>query len=216
MPITEEACLAARPALDFASMKRLHIVGCGTAHIAGRVSRILVGATCAELSVECRHRLRIPLSRSGARTRAMRPSSSRNPAKPPTRWPRCDYCKEQGLQNGRPSSTCRNLFDLARSRCALPTLAGPEIGVASTKAFTAQLSALAALAIDGGARSAARSTAKRKAGSSAALMETPRLHGRSAARPRIESAISRTKSRRRAMCSISGAACSIRSRSKAR
>ncbi len=32
----------------------------------------------------------------------------------------------------------------------LPTLAGPEIGVASTKAFTCQLSVLAALAVAAG------------------------------------------------------------------
>src|SRR3546814_13775327 len=33
------------------------------------------------------------------------------------------------------------------SGCLLPTLAGPEIGVASTKAFTTQLSVLACLAV---------------------------------------------------------------------
>jgi glutamine---fructose-6-phosphate transaminase (isomerizing) len=38
------------------------------------------------------------------------------------------------------------------SDAALPTLAGPEIGVASTKAFTCQLSVLAALAVGAAAR----------------------------------------------------------------
>ncbi|TIV21604.1 MAG: SIS domain-containing protein, partial [Mesorhizobium sp.] len=36
------------------------------------------------------------------------------------------------------------------SDVVLPTLAGPEIGVASTKAFTCQLSVLAALAVRAG------------------------------------------------------------------
>ena len=56
----------------------------------------------------------------------------------------------------------------------LPTLAGPEIGVASTKAFTAQLSALAALSIAvGRARGALSSQEERRLVH--ALMETPRL-----------------------------------------
>jgi glucosamine 6-phosphate synthetase-like amidotransferase/phosphosugar isomerase protein len=45
-----------------------------------------------------------------------------------------------------PSST------MARaSEIVLPTLAGPEVGVASTKAFTCQLATLACLAIAAGA-----------------------------------------------------------------
>ena len=52
------------------------------------------------------------------------------------------YCKEQGQRiaavvNVRTSTIARE------SDVVLPTLAGPEIGVASTKAFTCQLTALA-------------------------------------------------------------------------
>ena len=59
------------------------------------------------------------------------------------------YAKEQGLHTlavvNVPTST------IAReSETVLPTLAGPEIGVASTKAFTCQLMVLAALAIAAG------------------------------------------------------------------
>ncbi len=55
----------------------------------------------------------------------------------------------------------------------LPTFAGPEIGVASTKAFTCQLSVLAALAI---AAARARGTvgAEEEAKLCASLLETPR------------------------------------------
>ena len=59
------------------------------------------------------------------------------------------YCKEAGLKTAAvvnvPTSTIAREVDLV-----LPTLAGPEIGVASTKAFTAQLCALAAAAIAAG------------------------------------------------------------------
>lgn len=56
------------------------------------------------------------------------------------------YCKEQGqkiisIVNVSESSIARESDDV------LPTLAGPEIGVASTKAFTCQLTVIAALAI---------------------------------------------------------------------
>ncbi len=56
------------------------------------------------------------------------------------------YVKERGSRTigvvNVPDSSIARLTDMAA-----PTLAGPEIGVASTKAFTCQLAALAALAI---------------------------------------------------------------------
>jgi glucosamine--fructose-6-phosphate aminotransferase (isomerizing) len=59
------------------------------------------------------------------------------------------HCREQGMSvlsivNVRESSIARE------SDAIIPTLAGPEIGVASTKAFTCQLTALACLAIAAG------------------------------------------------------------------
>lgn len=56
------------------------------------------------------------------------------------------YCRAQGL----PIAAVVNVRESTIAREAdivLPTLAGPEIGVASTKAFTCQLSVLAALAL---------------------------------------------------------------------
>src|SRR5271156_1352 len=55
----------------------------------------------------------------------------------------------------------------------LPTYAGPEIGVASTKAFTCQLAALAAFAIAAGEARGVLSVADEKR-LCAALLETPR------------------------------------------
>jgi glucosamine--fructose-6-phosphate aminotransferase (isomerizing) len=59
------------------------------------------------------------------------------------------YCKQQGLSIG----TIVNVKEstMAReSNTVFPTLAGPEVGVASTKAFTCQLSVLASLAVAAG------------------------------------------------------------------
>src|SRR5690606_37799486 len=56
------------------------------------------------------------------------------------------YCRSEGL----PIGAIVNVWEstIAReSDAVFPTLAGPEIGVASTKAFTCQLSVLAALAV---------------------------------------------------------------------
>src|SRR5262249_57976105 len=59
------------------------------------------------------------------------------------------YCRSQGQKIlsviNVPESTIARESD-----AVLPTLAGPEIGVASTKAFTTQLMALACLAINFG------------------------------------------------------------------
>ena len=83
------------------------------------------------------------------------------------------YCKEAGLRTAAvlnvPTSSIAREVDTV-----LPTLAGPEIGVASTKAFTAQLCALAATAIAGGRATGAvsREDEIRLTG---ALSEVPRL-----------------------------------------
>ena len=101
------------------------------------------------------------------------------------------------------------------SAVVAPTLAGPEIGVASTKAFTCQLTVLLCLAIaagrargtlcrDGGGR--ARRRAHRGAGPD----------GRGAEARARRSRCSPASSPRRATCSISAAAPPIRWRSKAR
>ena len=102
------------------------------------------------------------------------------------------------------------------SHVVLPTLAGPEIGVASTKAFTTQLIVLLAAAIAAGR---ARGTLSRERGGAAGARhdraagarQRDAEHGRAtiAASPR-------TCSPRRATCSTSAAARPSRSRSRAR
>src|SRR6185312_4005988 len=95
------------------------------------------------------------------------------------------YAKEQG-QNilsvvNVPTSTIARESDVI-----MPTLAGPEIGVASTKAFTCQLAALACLALAAGrARGILSEDDERKL--VRALIETPRLMAEALAlEPQIE------------------------------
>ncbi len=97
----------------------------------------------------CRYRLGVSLSRCTARSRLACRSSSRSPARPPTRWRRCAMRAKTASTFSR-SSMCRRSTIARESDIVMPTLAGPEIGVASTKAFTCQLAALAALAIAAG------------------------------------------------------------------
>src|SRR6185437_3406583 len=81
------------------------------------------------------------------------------------------YCRAQGQYIASvvnvPESTIARESD-----AVLPTLAGPEIGVASTKAFTTQLMALACLAINF-ARARGTIDAAAEARLSAALVSVP-------------------------------------------
>ncbi|HCH71902.1 MAG TPA: glutamine--fructose-6-phosphate aminotransferase, partial [Ochrobactrum sp.] len=56
------------------------------------------------------------------------------------------YCKSQGLKIAAVVNVTGSTI-ARESDAVFPTLAGPEIGVASTKAFTCQLSAMASLVI---------------------------------------------------------------------
>jgi glucosamine--fructose-6-phosphate aminotransferase (isomerizing) len=72
------------------------------------------------------------------------------------------------------------------SEVVMPTLAGPEIGVASTKAFTCQLAVLACLAIAAG-RARGVLSEEEESKMARALIETPRLMAEALAlEPQIE------------------------------
>jgi glucosamine--fructose-6-phosphate aminotransferase (isomerizing) len=142
----EEVRLPALP-FDFKSLERITISACGTAYYAGltakywfeRFARITVDV---DIASEFRYR-DAPLSKNGL---AIFVSQSGETA---DTLASLRYAKEHGQHTlsivNVPTST------IARESAAiLPTLAGPEIGVASTKAFTCQLAALAVLAIAAG------------------------------------------------------------------
>jgi glucosamine--fructose-6-phosphate aminotransferase (isomerizing) len=132
---------------DFAKIDRLAISACGTAYLSGlvgkywfeRFARLPVDI---DIASEFRYR-EMPLSKDSA---ALFISQSGETA---DTLASLRYCRKAGLPIGaivnvRESTIARE------SDVTLPTLAGPEIGVASTKAFTCQLSVLAALAVRAG------------------------------------------------------------------
>jgi glucosamine--fructose-6-phosphate aminotransferase (isomerizing) len=147
------------------------LIGCGTAHYAGRVAEYWleqIGGVAVETDIASEFRYRKPAF--GKKSFAAFVSQSGETA---DTLAALRYCKENGLKTlavvNVPESTIWREAD-----ARLPTLAGPEIGVASTKAFTAQLSALAALAIGVG-RARGALSGQEEARLTHALMETPRL-----------------------------------------
>ena len=132
---------------DFADIERIAISACGTAYLAGLISKYWFerfARTPVDIDIASEFRYReMPLSKDGF---SLFISQSGETA---DTLAALRYCLDQGQHIASivnvPEST------MAReSSAAFPTLAGPEIGVASTKAFTCQLSVLASLAIEMG------------------------------------------------------------------
>jgi len=147
------------------------VIGCGTAHYAGRVAEYWleqISGIAVETDIASEFRYRKPAF--GKKSFAVFVSQSGETA---DTLAALRYCKENGLKTlavvNVPESTIWREAD-----ARLPTLAGPEIGVASTKAFTAQLSALAALSIAVG-RARGTLSSQEESRLVHALMETPRL-----------------------------------------
>jgi glucosamine--fructose-6-phosphate aminotransferase (isomerizing) len=129
----------------FKRVKAVHIAACGTSYHAGFVASYLIEQICriparVEIASEYRYRdpvitadtLFVSISQSGETADTL--AALRN-AK------RAKYLATLTICNVAESSMVRE------SNLVLLTRAGPEIGVASTKAFTTQLTALAMLTI---------------------------------------------------------------------
>jgi glucosamine--fructose-6-phosphate aminotransferase (isomerizing) len=153
----------------FASINRIHIIACGTSYHAGMVAKYwaedIIGMPCqVEVASEFRYRnpvienhtLFVTISQSGEtadtlaalqQIKALRQSNSLRMQRRST-----DAETEQKSQAGTdintPTLSICNVAESSLTREAdltFLTHAGPEIGVASTKAFTTQLVALALL-----------------------------------------------------------------------
>ena len=132
---------------DLAAVTRLRIVGCGTALHAGMVARYWFERIArlpvdVEVASEARYR-ESPLDPGGA-TLAISQSGETADTLAALR---------QAMASGQPALAVVNVPESSIAREAhavLPTLAGPEVGVASTKAFTCQLAALLCLALAAG------------------------------------------------------------------
>jgi glucosamine--fructose-6-phosphate aminotransferase (isomerizing) len=155
---------------DFKTLDRITITACGTASYAGLTAKYWfekVARLPTEVDVASEFRYReAPLPKNGL---AIVVSQSGETA---DTLAALRYCKAQGQHTvaivNVPEST------IAReSELVLRTFAGPEIGVASTKAFTCQLAALACLALMAGK---ARGTINREKERElvGALIEAPR------------------------------------------
>ena len=159
----------------FRSVEHVHIAACGTSYHAGVVARYFIEQICkipcaVEIASEYRYRsplvprnsLFVTISQSGetadtlAALRLARQSG---------------YLSTLAICNAPESSLVRE------SELVMLTRAGPEIGVASTKAFTTQLAALGMLVVALAKQQAA--DAERERGLVSRLIELPGLIERS-------------------------------------
>jgi glutamine---fructose-6-phosphate transaminase (isomerizing) len=168
---------------DFNDIQRISIVACGTASYAGAIAKYWferLSRMPVELDVASEFRYREAPLRKGDLAIFISQSGETADTLAALR-----YAKAQGVHTlsvvNVPSST------IAReSETVLPTLAGPEIGVASTKAFTCQLMVLAGIAIAAGRARGELSDAD-EAKLVHGLIEIPRLMSAAlATEPQIE------------------------------
>ena len=156
---------------DFAKIDRLAISACGTAYLAGLISKYWferIARLPVDIDVASEFRYReMPLSDKDA---AFFISQSGETA---DTLASLRYCRKAGMKIGAVVNV-RESTMARESDVVLPTLAGPEIGVASTKAFTCQLSVLASLAVRAGVARGTVSPDEEKA-LIRGLSEAPRL-----------------------------------------
>jgi glucosamine--fructose-6-phosphate aminotransferase (isomerizing) len=143
-PVAQAVRADIKAGIDFAKIVRIQIIACGTAYYAGSIARYAfekLAGLPVDVEVASEFRYRTPAVTPGTLAVAVSQSGETADTLAALRW-----CKDQGLMTAAlvnvHSSTMAREADLL-----WPTHAGPEIGVASTKAFTAQLSALLSLVV---------------------------------------------------------------------
>jgi glutamine---fructose-6-phosphate transaminase (isomerizing) len=168
---------------DFGTLERVSISACGTAYYAGLVAKYWFERFArlpVEIDVASEFRYReVPTTAGGL---AIFVSQSGETADTLATLRYAKEHKQHALSvvNVAASTIARE------SEVVMPTLAGPEIGVASTKAFTCQLAVLACLAIAAG-RARGVLSEEEESKMARALIETPRLMAEALAlEPQIE------------------------------
>ena len=145
--VAERVALPMALPFDFRALRRISIAACGTAYYAGMVARYWFerfGGLSVDVDIASEFRYReVPLD-PGALAIFISQSGETADTLASLRYAREHKQHVLSVVNV-PTSTIARASDII-----MPTLAGPEIGVASTKAFTCQLAALAALAIAAG------------------------------------------------------------------
>ena len=141
-PLEEQVAL---PQMDFdlSAIKRITIVACGTSYYAGMVAKYWFeqfARVPVDLDFASEFRYREPVLEAGGLALFISQSGETADTLAALRHAKSEGQKIAVVVNVPTSSMAREA-DLL-----LPTHAGPEIGVASTKAFTCQLAVLAAVA----------------------------------------------------------------------
>ncbi len=130
--------------VDLSKISRVTISACGTAYYAGLVAKYWIERFARvpvdiDVASEMRYR-EAPMPENGLAVFVSQSGETADTLAT-LRYAKANGQRIASIVNVRTSTIARE------SHAALPTLAGPEIGVASTKAFTCQLSVLACLAL---------------------------------------------------------------------
>ena len=157
--------------IDFAALERIQIVACGTSYIAGMVGKYLIEKLAdlpVDIEIASEFRYREPALRPGSLAIAMSQSGETADTLAALR-----LCQQKGMKtaavvNAQESTMAREVDVVWPIHC------GVEIGVASTKAFTAQVSVLTALAV-AAARARGRIDEAEEQRLVRVLLEAPRL-----------------------------------------
>ena len=155
--------------IDLAKISRISMSACGSAFYAGLVGRWWFEAVAripADGDVASEFRYRTPPLPAGGLGLLVSQSGETADTLAALRYMRSQGQLVLSILNVAESTMARE------SDAVLETVAGPEIGVASTKAFTAQLAVLACLALATG-RARGAISAEQEAAMTAALLEVP-------------------------------------------
>jgi glucosamine--fructose-6-phosphate aminotransferase (isomerizing) len=168
-PITSRTAVPG--GIDFAAIERIQIVACGTSYIAGMVGKYLIEQLAdlpVDVEIASEFRYRSPALRPSSLAIAMSQSGETADTLAALR-----LCKSRGMRtaavvNAQESTMAREVDVVWPIHC------GPEIGVASTKAFTAQVTVLTAIAVAAAAARGRIDTAEEER-LVKVMLEAPRL-----------------------------------------
>ncbi|NNC38513.1 MAG: glutamine--fructose-6-phosphate transaminase (isomerizing) [Acidimicrobiales bacterium] len=157
--------------LDFKNLERVTLIACGTAAYAAYVAKYWFEQLAdlpTDVDIASEFRYRRPALSQNSMAIAVSQSGETADTLAALR-----YCQKKGLKTA--ALVNQMTSTMAReSDYAMPINAGPEIGVASTKAFTSQLTALLSLAISSGVQRG-HIDKKRETELTDALTQIPRL-----------------------------------------
>jgi glucosamine--fructose-6-phosphate aminotransferase (isomerizing) len=143
----ERVSMPVKLPFDFKDIQRISITACGTASYAGYVAKYWferLARVPVELDVASEFRYREAPLRKGDLAIFISQSGETADTLAALRYAKAEGAHSVAVVNVPTSTIARE------SETVLQTLAGPEIGVASTKAFTCQLMVLASLAVAAG------------------------------------------------------------------